>query len=230
MNLILGIVELVVCFSGILVCDKLFGKRGLFAWMAIAVVFANIQVSKQIDILGISTSLGNVVFASTYLTTDILNEKYGDKASKNAVKISAGALIAYIVFAQITQNYIPNSTDMVDSGMKIIFSMAFRITLASGCMFLLSNWLDVVIYQKIKEKTDGKYMWLRNNLSTIVCNCGENFAFTFLAFLGTFDFLYCVEIALTVSLVEMIIALCDTPFLYISKRIGKTGILIAEEE
>lgn len=114
--------------------------------------------------------------------------------------------------------------------MKIIFSMAFRITLASGCMFLLSNWLDVAIYQKIKEKTDGKYMWLRNNLSTIVCNCGENFAFTFLAFLGTFDFLYCVEIALTASLVEMIIALCDTPFLYISKRIGKTGILIAEEE
>ena len=88
--------------------DKLFGKFGLYAWMALAVVFANIQVSKQVDIAGISTALGNVMFASTYLVTDILNEKYSDKASRNAVKIAAGALVAYILFAQFTQAFIPN--------------------------------------------------------------------------------------------------------------------------
>ena len=89
-NLGLGIAEILACFFGIIVLEKLFGKRGLFIWMAAAVIFANIQVSKQVDLPGgISCTLGNVVFASTYLTTDILNEKYGPKASRNAVRIAA---------------------------------------------------------------------------------------------------------------------------------------------
>ena len=107
MNLFYGILELLVCFSGVLVMDKLFGKWGLYTWMALAVVFANIQVSKQVDIAGISTALGNVMFASTYLTTDILNEKYSDKASRNAVKIAAGALVAYIVLRCLLRHLFP---------------------------------------------------------------------------------------------------------------------------
>ena len=230
MNLFLGIFELIVCFSGVLIMDKLFGKRGLYTWMALAVVFANIQVSKQVDIAGISTALGNVMFASTYLATDILNEKYGDKSSRNAVKIAAGALIAYIVFAQFTQAFIPNAYDAVDPGMKTIFAMSVRITAASGFMFVLSNWVDVLLYQKLKEKTGGKHMWFRNNISTILCNCAENFGFSVLAFIGTYPLLYCLEIAVAGSLIEMLIAVSDTPFLYLSKKfIGKTGILLEDD-
>ncbi len=231
MNLLLGVLELIICFSGVLLMDRFFGKYGLYTWMAIAVVFANIQVSKQIDIVGISTALGNVMFASTYLATDILNEKYSDKASKNAVKIAAGALVAYIIFAQFTQAFIPNSFDTVDAGMKNIFAMSVRITTASGVMFVISNWCDVLLYQKIKEKTGGKYMWFRNNISTIICNCAENFAFSILAFIGTYSLLYCLEIAVAGSLIEMLIAMCDTPFLYLSKKLYKrTGILLDKEE
>ncbi len=231
MNLFLGIFELIVCFSSVLIMDKFFGKRGLYTWMALAVVFANIQVSKQVDIAGVSTALGNVMFASTYLATDILNEKYGDKTSRNAVKIAAGALIAYIVFAQFTQAFIPNSYDVVDPGMKTIFAMSVRITAASGFMFVLSNWVDVLLYQLIKEKTGGKYMWFRNNISTILCNCAENFGFAILAFIGTYPLLYCLEVALAGSLIEMLIAVCDTPFLYFSKRFGgRSGILLEAED
>lgn len=230
MNLIIGFFELIVCFSGVLLMDKFFGKWGLYTWMALAVVFANIQISKQVDIAGVSTALGSVMFASTYLVTDILNEKYSDKASKNAVKIAAGALIAYIVFAQFTRIFIPNSYDAVDPGMQIIFAMSIRITAASGLMFLVSNWCDVLLYQKIKEKTGDKHMWLRNNISTILCNCLENFAFSVLAFVGTYSLLYCLQIAVAGSLIEIVIAIFDTPFLYLSKKIvGRTGILIEDE-
>lgn len=231
MNLFYGILELLVCFSGVLVMDKLFGKWGLYTWMALAVVFANIQVSKQVDIAGISTALGNVMFASTYLTTDILNEKYSDKASRNAVKIAAGALVAYIVFALFTQAFVPNSYDVVNPGMKLIFAMSVRITTASGLMFVLSNWVDVILYKKIKEKMAGKHMWFRNNASTILCNCAENFAFSILAFAGTYPVGYCLEVAVAGSVIEMIISLCDTPFLYIAKDyIGKTGIFLEKED
>lgn len=231
MNLFLGILELVVCFSGVLLMDKLFGKYGLYTWMALAVIFANIQVSKQVDIAGISTALGNVMFASTYLATDILNEKYSEKASKNAVKIAAGALIAYIVFARFSLAFIPNSFDAVDGSMKTLFSMSVRITTASGLMFILANWCDVIIYQKIKQKTGGKYMWFRNNISTIICNCLENFAFAILAFAGTYPVVYCLTVSIAGSLIEMLIAFCDTPFLYLAKVLNKnSGILLEKDD
>ncbi len=231
MNLFLGILELIVCFSGVLVMDRLFGKKGLYAWMALAVVFANIQVSKQVDIAGISTALGNVMFASTYLATDILNEKYGDRSSRNAVRIAAAALVAYIIFALFTQVFVPNSYDVVDPGMKTIFAMSVRITTASGLMFILSNWCDVLLYQKLKEKTGGKHMWFRNNLSTILCNCAENFGFSILAFIGTYPLVYCLEIAVAGSLIEMLIAMCDTPFLYLARFISrKSGVLLEKED
>jgi uncharacterized integral membrane protein (TIGR00697 family) len=230
MNLLLGIMELVLCFGGVIVMDKLFGKRGLFVWMALAVVFANIQVSKQIDIGNISVSLGNVLFASTYLATDILNEKYGDKASKNAVKLAAAALILYIFFAQITLAFVPNAYDAVDPSLRMVFAMSARITIASGFMFIVSNWCDVLLYQKIKEKTGEKYMWFRNNISTIVCNCLENFAFSILAFVGVYSISYCIEIAIAGSIIEMLIAVCDTPFLYLSKVLyKKSGILLEDD-
>ena len=108
--------------------------------------------------------------------------------------------------------------------------MSIRITAASGLMFLVSNWCDVLLYQKIKEKTGDKHMWLRNNISTILCNCLENFAFSVLAFVGTYSLLYCLQIAVAGSLIEIVIALFDTPFLYLSKKIvGRTGILIEDE-
>ena len=230
MNLFFGIMELLVCFTGVLVMDKLFGKWGLYTWMALAVVFANIQVSKQVDVAGISTALGNVMFASTYLTTDILNEKYSDKAGRNAVKIAAGALVAYIIFALFTQVFSPNSYDVVHPGMKLIFAMSVRITTASGLMFVLSNWVDVLLYNKLKDKMNGRHMWFRNNVSTILCNCAENFAFSILAFIGTYPLGYCLEVAVAGSVIEMVISACDTPFLYLAKDyIGRTGILLEKE-
>ena len=64
---------------------RLFGKHGLIAWIAIGTIIANIQVIKTIDIFTISATLGNVMFASIYLATDILNDIYGRKIAKRAV-------------------------------------------------------------------------------------------------------------------------------------------------
>ena len=53
---------------------SLFGKQGLIAWVAIGTIIANIQVIKTVEIFGISATLGNVMFVSIYLATDILND------------------------------------------------------------------------------------------------------------------------------------------------------------
>jgi len=83
-------------------------------------------------------------------------------------------------------------------------------------------------FEKIREKVPNK-LWLRNNISTIISNCSENFFFAFLAFVGLFDIQTILSIAITGSIIEIIIAICDTPFLYIAKK-DKVENLVSEDK
>ena len=210
MNIALGFVNILVTFSIVVLIEKLFKKEGLFAWMSIATILANLTVCKAIDVLGFTTSLGNVLFASTFLATDILSEKYSKEDAKKAVYLSIFSGITFVIITQLTLLFIPSSEDVVNTAMKTLFSISIRTTIASMTMFFISNMLDIYLYNKIKEKYPNK-LWLRNNVSTILCNCIENYFFNTLAFLGIFSIPVIISIATTTTIIEMIIALCDTP-------------------
>ena len=87
-------------------------------------------------------------------------------------------------------------------------------------MFFIANMLDIYIYNKLKEKLPKK-LWLRNNVATITCNCIENYFFNTLAFIGIFSLPVIISIATTTTIIEIVIAVCDTPFLYLSKYWNK---------
>lgn len=219
MNILYGFIEIVVVFSLVVLIEKLFKKEGLFVWMAIATIMANITVCKMIGIFNITTSLGNVLFASTFLATDIFSEKYSKEEAKKGVYISVFSGISFIIITQLALLFIPSSDDIVNDAMKILFSISIRTTLASMLMFFISNMLDIYIYNKLKEKYPNR-LWFRNNISTILCNCIENYFFNTLAFIGIFSIPVIISIATTTTIIEIVIALCDTPFLYLSKKLN----------
>lgn len=219
MNLILGILEMVVCFSLCVLFHKKWGKEGLFVWVALASVLANLQVSKQIDLIGLKITLGNVLFASTFLATDMLNEFHSFKDSKKAVYIGLTSVIVFVLVTQLSVLFTPNELDMVQGSFENIFSLVPRICLSSVVMFFLSNLADVYLFDWLKKKFP-KHLWIRNNVSTIVCNCMENFLFTFGAFAFIYPITDCLTIALGTSIVEILIGLCDTPFLYLAKYLN----------
>ena len=97
MNELLLILEIIIIFSMLLISKKLFGKNGLLVWMGLATVLANIQVVKSVDLFGLSSTLGNVLFASTFLATDIMSECYGKETSKQGVFIGLFSVILYLV-------------------------------------------------------------------------------------------------------------------------------------
>lgn len=218
-NGILLFVEILLCFGGIVAVKRFLGKEGLFAWITIATCLAEIQVCKGIRLFGIDTSMGNVLFASTFLCTDILRECYGQEYAKKGPVFSLLGALTYVIFAIVTPLAKPASFDLVQNSMKQLFAMSIRVTSASILMLFVANALDVWLYNKLFQKTKGKAMWLRNNVCTIICNCSENFFFTFLGFFGIYDMKTVVTISVSASIIEIIIALCDTPFLYLAKRI-----------
>lgn len=217
MNIVLGIISIIATFSIVVCMEKVFKKEGLYVWISIATIMANIFVCKSIEILGLTASLGNVMFASIFLATDILSEKYDVKDSRKAVILAIVSQIIFIMATTLTVSYIPSETDLSNESMKTLFSINARVSISSIVMFGVSNMLDIYLFEKLKRKFP-KQLWLRNNVSTIISNCLENYFFVFFAFVGIYDYNTILSIATTTSILEIIIAICDTPFMYISKK------------
>lgn len=222
MNEFVLAIEIVVVFSLLLLAHKFFKREGVIAWVAIATVLANIITAKNAMIFGLSTAIGTVMFASTFLATDILSECYSKEDAKKAVYIGLCSNVVLIIATQIALRYIPSPFDYADEAMNTLFALNLRISLASAAMYFIANMADVYIFNKIKERMNGKALWLRNNVSTILCNCIENFGFIGLAFWGIYDLQTILTIAVSTSIIEFTVALLDTPFLYLARKIKRS--------
>lgn len=215
--------EIVIVFALLLIAERIFGKLGVIAWVGVATVLANITTAKTVTLFSLSSTAGTVLFASCFLATDILNEYYDERDARTAVNLGVFCNVLAIVATQICLMYIPNEFDYAQESMKTLFGLNFRISVSSAVMYYMSNMADVILYSKIKKKTGSGKMWLRNNVSTILCNCLENFGFVILAFAGIYDAATIIEIAVSTCVIEIVVAICDTPFLYIAGMKFKRG-------
>ena len=216
MNFILEIITVFFTFSFVVISEKIFKKEGLYVWIGIATITANILVCKNVDILGFTTNVGVVMFASNFLATDIMSEKYGSKESKKAIILGVFAQMIFIILTMMALAFTPSSTDLCHESMKTLFSINIRVSTVSIILYLISNLLDIYLFEKIKKKFPNK-LWLRNNVATIISNCLENYFFIFFAFVGIYDIQTIFSIATVGSIIEAVVALLDTPFLYIAK-------------
>src|SRR5690606_41799929 len=99
---------------------KFFGKSGLFAWVAISTILANMQVSKTIEIIGLTATLGNSLYASTFLAADILNEKYGKKEAKKAVWLGFSSVLIMVLVMQFGIKVIPAERDFAQRSLHTV--------------------------------------------------------------------------------------------------------------
>ena len=220
MNELLFFATILTTFGLVVLIHYLFGKDGLYAWIAFAVVFANILVTKCIRLFDMEVTLGNVLFGTVFLCTDMLNEMHGYHESRRGVYIGLFAILSYLALSQLGLRFIPSDLDTVDGAMQTLFALSPRTCLASVSMFLLSNLLDVWLFPALKKATGCGLLWLRNNVATCISQCVENFFFFLIAFGGMFDISTIVELTICVSGIEVLVAFCDTPFLYLARRVG----------
>ncbi len=221
---ILWLVMLIFCFSAILFFLKVFGYIGIYIYSTVAIIAGNIQVLKTVDFFYSPqpVALGTILFASTFLCTDILSEHFGkEKAQKNVLIGFLGFLFMTLLML-FTLGFKPSSLDWSQDSLKTIFTPMTRFFLASMIAYMISQYFDVWVYHLIKKMTFKKMLWLRNNLSTIFSSLIDNTVFSLLAWIilnpepQTIYNVIMVYIFGT-YLLRIFIAIIDTPFLYLSK-------------
>ncbi len=217
MNELLWGILILVNFGAILLIYRLYGKTGLYIWIPIAAIVANIQVLKNVDLFGFTTTLGNIVYASSFLVTDILCENYGKEEAKRAVFAGFFALIVATALMNLALLFIPAQSDIAQGPLQAIFSLMPRIAGASLAAYLISQLHDVWAFHLWKKKFPATSMlWLRNTASTLVSQLIDTVVFTFAAFLGRYPFPIVLEILWTTYIIKLIVALLDTPFVYVA--------------
>jgi len=218
-NEILLFVTIFLSFLGVIFCYRLWGKIGMFGWIAFASVIANIEVIKCVDMFGLSVTLGNVIYGSTFLATDILNETEGGKTSRKAVRLGFFALVMFVMLSQLSLLFIPNESDFASPAMHTLFELSPRICASSLLAYFISNTLDTYLYDWIGRYTTR--LWLKNNGGTMISQAIDTILFTFLAFYGVFELSVVWELVITTYAIKFIIAICDTPFLYWARQISR---------
>ena len=222
MNEILFFISIIVGYSLALGMFRLFGKAGLYAWIAFAVVIANIEVVECVDLFGMAVTLGNVVYCTVSLATDILSENWGEREGRKGVWLGFCSLFAAVILVRISMLFVPNQIDFAAPALRTIFDVVPRVAAASLVSMLVCNLLNTKLYALVSKQTT--HIWLRSGVSTFTSQFIDSFFFTFAAFYGLFSLRTCIELSLTTFLLKGIIALFEIPCAYLGKRIYKSSI------
>lgn len=225
--LLLG--SVIVIYGAVLVAYRLFGKIGMYVMTVIATILANIEVLMLVDGFGMEQTLGNVMFASTYLVTDILSENEGKKSASRAVWLGVFTSVIMLLFTQYWLLYTPASDDWAREHISAIFSTTPRLLAASFIGYVISQRFDVWLYHKwwdftVKKTGDNKrFLWLRNNGSTLVSQIINTVIFSFVAFAGWYDTKTLVSVMLSSYVIFIFTSLLDTPVVYIARWMKTKG-------
>lgn len=224
-NEILLIISLGLSFSSVLVFHRIFGKIGLYVWIAVCALLANIEVTVLVHAFGMDQTLGNVVFASSFLATDILSELYGKKSADKGVLTGIATTFIFIIFSFMWVRYTPAENDFAMPAIKTIFSNTPRILIASLLAYAISEFFDVHMYHawwSLTERRTGSsagLLWLRNNGSTLLSQLVNIVLFNFGAFLGVYPLKQLIPLTLSCYIIYIFTSLLDTPFIYLARKL-----------
>lgn len=202
---------------------RLFGKQGLYAAVVLDIMLCNVVGPKITTIFGFDTSMGAIIYAGIYFATDLLGEKYGRREANRAVMLGFTVMVAITVMGGMSLLFLPTAdpakadfATTMHQAHEHIFGFAPRLALGSLVAYLISQSYDVWAYHAIMARTGRKHLWLRNNGSTVVSQLIDTAIYSAIVWWGIFDFWTAVELAAAKYVFKVIIALLDTPFIYLA--------------
>ena len=226
-NEVLLFLSVFIFFGGLVAFFRFFGKNGIFVWTVICTIAANIEVLILVHAYGMDTTLGNVIFASSFLATDIMSEVYGKKEAGKCVRIGIVANITFILISQSWFLYVPAAADTMATPIRTVFANTPRVMLSSLFAYAVCEMYDVWAYHFLWDWSDRKwgnhkkFLWLRNNGSTLVSQLINVVVFNVCAFVGVFPWSILVQILTFGYAIFVVTSLLDTPFLYWARRIAE---------
>ena len=206
----------------------------------------------HLNILGFTMDFnltaGAVIWPVVFITSDLINEYFGKPGVKR-ISYLAAFFIAYsfiVIFLTIklppaqwwldanNQDAQGNYFNM-DFAFNKILGQGQRIIIGSLAAFLISQLVDVFVFQQLRKITGQKMLWLRATGSTLVSQFIDSFVVLYIAFIGVFSGEQIVAIGITNYIYKFSVAILLTPLIYlghyvIDRYLGKENAQKLSEE
>ena len=222
---VLWLTTLLLDLLGTVLLYRLFGKVGLQVAIATAIILANLQGPKLTIIFGLETSLGVIFYSTIFFATDVLSENYGRHEAAKAVWM--GFTVSVIVLVMMTLALLfqpstnPETADFsndVHESFETILGFSWRFVLGSLFAYLVSQRFDVWAFHKIRSITGERWLWMRNNGSTIASQAIDTTLYSLVVWWGTVDLGKALALGGAKMVFKVAIAIIDTAFLYWARR------------
>ena len=208
---------ILVSLCGALGAYKL-GKSYLIAYVGLINIMCMVIGGNLVEVFGFTVSPATAIYASIFLATDFLAERYGPSVARRGVWVAIAAFVAFVVFTQITLLLdVGEGSKEVNQSISVLSDLGIRFMIAAICAAVIAQNFDIWFYALIHKKTGEHMLWLRNNASTVTSQFLDAMIFWFIAFYGTGA--PWLELALTAWALKIMIAFLDTPFVYLAKSI-----------
>jgi len=194
--------------------NKLLILTGIFVAV---ILIANTLASKLFEIGGFVMTAGIIAFPITFMITDVINDVWGKQKAQLVVWVGFAANILMVVMYQVGVWLTPAGFWPGQEAFVSILGAVPRIVGASMVAYLISQTWDVWLFAKIKEQLPFG-LWFRNNVSTFTSQAIDSAIFLGLAFWGVLPFSALVTMYFTYIVAKWLIALLDTPFVYLGVR------------
>ena len=149
-NLLLFLGSCVIVAGGAQIFCRL-GQSALTTWITLLSILANLFVLKQIDVLGSNATASDVFVIGSLLGLNLLQEKYGSKATQQAIWISFCSMIFFVIMSKIHLLYIPSDYDHAQKAYEHILMPAPRLLLASLLTFFIVQQFDNHGYKFLRK-------------------------------------------------------------------------------
>lgn len=216
---------LCVDLSSAILLFRLFGKQGLYASVVLSLLLANLQGPKLTEVLGLQTSVGVILYSGIYFATDLLSERYGKREANRAVMIGFAVSLIIILMISLSLKFAPSTqvetadfAHTIHQAMATLFDFTPRFVLGSMLAYLISQRFDVWIFHVIKQKTEGRHLWLRNNISTMLSQLIDTSIYGLVVWWGIVDLTTAIQLAMAKYVFKVMIAIIDTPFIYAARN------------
>lgn len=196
----------------------------LVTLFSVLVVIGNLTYQKFVTLdlfYQFELSVGAILYPLTFLITALIVEFYGKERAKFCVDIAIAMNITAVVIVSMMDFLPATNWSKIDNA---IFHDIFGFCgIALACSIFacyISQRLDIKIYLFIRDITGGKYLWMRNNISTATALLLDTtIVITLMTFFGAIDYTNTSLLIWNSYSWKLSLTICSTPIFYLSVRL-----------
>jgi uncharacterized integral membrane protein (TIGR00697 family) len=190
-----------------------------------ALVISSVLASKIISIFGLFVPAGVLAYCITFVVTDVISEIWGKERANRVVFSGFIALLVTFLLIRVVLTWDAAPFWREQKAFSTILGSTSRIIIASFIAYLVSQYHDIWAFHIWRKFTGERHLWLRNTASTVVSQFIDTLIFITIAFYGTMPVFPLMK---GQYFIKVLIALLDTPFVYLLVILIRRGYSIRE--